>query len=448
MNVNECLVFRGREHSEVSIPLQLLLQEGALNLFEEIKGRKYFHIYSRGADLVFQCGSFIGLIPINEHVAIDVAPRVEISNLDWMFNKVGAQHTLLTLIQRGYAATAEANYLVNLLADALLASLDDIAEWGRYKEYDRVVYFGQPRSGRILINDTLRLRARHPGLPLAATTRFERSANNLFNFCIKLAIERVLSLLQQAPGKKLEWQRISKLNAGWLSFRDVEYSGDPASVANETNRRLSDAASLPLPYRVALPLATAILLSMGPSQRNLPPSFSLGSLIFDLSDVFEHYVRKCMSEWSVSPVLDGNTAKPMGAKKLFFDRSTHPDSRSVPATPDIVISTPDGKGISAVADAKYKPYKGMPSREDINQVLSYAISYGASKCALIYPSTSGRSSVERFGYVGAVEVFGFSMNLAAHNLADEERAFAEITLAAVGAPIRRELSVSGEQNRG
>lgn len=429
----EPTIYRGREHSEVAIPLAAMLQDGRLNLFEEVKGKNYFQVYSRGGDLVFQCGGFVGLIPLNEDVAIEVAPRVKISNLDRILQRAGATHTIFTLISRGYAASEEAAYLIDLLADALVAGVEDIVEWGKHKEYGRRIYNGHPRSGRILVKETSRLRAKNPGTVSASTSRFERGSDNIYNVCIRLALEHLIRTLSSS-GESRRNARLSRLNIAWQNFSEVDAKGDALTIAHEVERRMPY-ERLSAPYVKTLPLANAVLRNYGPSQRNLPPSFSLGSLIFDVADAFEHYIRHCLSEYCEASVIDGNLAAPTGAKQPLFPESTNPLTRGVNTTPDVLIRDNQDRAV-CVLDVKYKPYSGMPDRNDINQALSYALAYGATICGLIYPASTPVGRIDDFGKVGNVAFFGFAIGLNALDLVAEERRFATDVCTVLGIPLR------------
>jgi 5-methylcytosine-specific restriction enzyme subunit McrC len=426
-------IYRGREHSEVAIPLAAMLKNGRLDLFEEVKGKSYFQVYSRGGDLVFQCGGFVGLIPLNEDVAIEVAPRVKISNLDRILQQAGAAHTIFTLISRGYAASQEASYLIDLLADALVGGVEEIVEWGKHKEYGRRTYFGHPRSGRILVKETIRLRAKNPGTVSASTSRFERDSNNVYNVCIRSALEHLIRTLSSS-GESRHSARLSRLNVAWQSFPELEAKYSALAVVQEVERRMSY-ERLSTPYAKTLPLANAVLRSYGPSQRNLPPSFSLGSLIFDVASAFECYIRYCLSEHCDAVIVDGNLGAPKGGRQPLFPGSVNPLTRGVNTTPDVLIKNSQNASL-CVLDVKYKPYSGMPDRNDINQALSYALAYGTPVCGLVYPSSTQTGRIDDFGKVGGVAFFGFAIALNAPDLVVEERRFATDVCAVLGVPLR------------
>jgi 5-methylcytosine-specific restriction enzyme subunit McrC len=418
------VVYRGREHNQVILPLAALLQDGKLNILDEVLGKKYFQIYSKGSELVFQCGGFIGLIPLNERVAIEVSPRVNVTNLDRILRKAGVHHVLLTIISKSYAATEEAGHLVDLMADAMVAAVEEIVDWGKHKEYAPRIYSGHPRSGRVLMKESFRLRAKSSGSVAVTTARFERTAENVLNACIKLALERLLSLLSGDPVQvRTNAKRISNLNNAWLSFGEIYCHDREDDVILETDRRFEHRDGISAPYLEAIPLALAVLRSMGPSQQNLPPSLSLGSLIFDMADAFERYVRNCLADGLDAVVLDGNLKGTGGAKERLFSETQHHIARNNSATPDVVIADVSRERKLVVLDAKYKTYQGMPEREDINQAVTYAVVYGCKVCGLIYLSKDAAGGVERFGKIGDIEVVGISIAIGAVDLAAEEVRF-------------------------
>lgn len=433
MPLKEPKIYRGHEHTEVAIPLSAMLQNGRLNIFEEVKGRKYFQVYYRGADLVFQCGGYIGLIPINEDVAIEVAPRVNISNIDRILQQSQASSTIFSIISRGYSASQEASYLIDVLADTLIAGVEEILDWGKHKLYDNKVYFGHPRSGRILVKETSRLRAKNPGTISAATSRFERNSENIFNACIRLSLEYLIKIISSSS-KLHSSKRLSHLNIAWHSFPEVEARWDPLFVASEVENRMSH-ERLSVAYVKTLPLAIAVLRSFGPSQRNLPPSFSMGSLIFDVADAFERYIRYCLGAHCEAAVIDGNLSAPTGARQPLFSGSVNPLARKVHTTPDVLIRNAEGM-VVCVLDVKYKLYTGMPDRNDINQALTYGLAYRAPICGLVYPSNATAGRIDNFGDVGGIAFYGFSIGLNAPDLVVEERRFSHDVCSVLGIPLR------------
>jgi McrBC 5-methylcytosine restriction system component len=111
----------------------------------------------------------------------------------------------------------------------------------------------------------------------------------------------------------------------------------------------------------------------------------------NMNVVFEAYLRTVLQSearedrWGIQ-VLDGNRE---GGSKFLFS-----DSSSVVANPDIVMAPSNAANHPALLliDAKYKPMSGALDREDLNQVISYGLSYNAPNVVLAHPR--GRASTE------------------------------------------------------
>ena len=74
----EATVYKVSEHDAVEVPLADLVGEGGsgLALDPTIVGRNYFDIQLRGSSLLVQARGYVGRIPLNERVALEVVPRV------------------------------------------------------------------------------------------------------------------------------------------------------------------------------------------------------------------------------------------------------------------------------------------------------------------------------------------------------------------------------------
>jgi 5-methylcytosine-specific restriction enzyme subunit McrC len=77
-------------------------------------------------------------------------------------------------------------------------------------------------------------------------------------------------------------------------------------------------------------------------------------------------------------------------------------------------------------DAKYKALKGMPDRQDLNQIATYAASYNCSRGALLYAQrAAGQTHVTKLGDMNGFELFASRFDLSAINIQNEEAEFAE-----------------------
>jgi 5-methylcytosine-specific restriction enzyme subunit McrC len=415
-------VIRVREHQTFELPADKFMLEGRLSVYEEVQKRGYFQIRASGDRLIFQAGGSIGLIPINERLTIEVAPRTPIANLDRLLRIADADAHVIRRICRSYGETSEELSLLDVLCDELSEAVAQIAMEGRRKTYQSIRHLGLPRSGRILAGATLRASAKNPGRLTVATRRFERTANNLYNACIKHALERLAEFLHREmhQTKKGGAARLRRLNDAWqvVSDADIGLADSTAlpGLRSDLERISSDW------YRRAVAVSIAILDNRRPSADNRTGQLVLASVIYDLSDAFERYVRKVLSTRVDFQVLDGNVGPPEGARTFLFSEPAAGEAAKTKATPDLVLEAA-GKKWCAV-DVKYKPYSGVPGREDINQVLTYGLVYDVDVCLLVYPATALLHGLQRIGRVGSKTVYCYGFDLMTQEIIGEEDRFA------------------------
>src|SRR5438105_4267605 len=69
-------LYSAEEYGVVQLPLAQVLEGDQLRLYPEVTAKGYFSVAANGAQLLLRAGHHIGLIPINDRVAIDVRPRI------------------------------------------------------------------------------------------------------------------------------------------------------------------------------------------------------------------------------------------------------------------------------------------------------------------------------------------------------------------------------------
>ena len=114
-------------------------------------------------------------------------------------------------------------------------------------------------------------------------------------------------------------------------------------------------------------------------------------------------------------VLNGNAE----GKKLLYDNPPSED-----ATPDIVLERANAPVV--VLDAKYKPAEGKPARDDLNQVITYGVSFRADAVVVVQPraDASERHGLIHLGDIDDRAVYQYVVDLSG-DLADEEDALVE-----------------------
>lgn len=128
-------------------------------------------------------------------------------------------------------------------------------------------------------------------------------------------------------------------------------------------------------------------------------------------------------------VLDGNLTGPGGGGKNLFDTPSPDDlGTKSPATPDIVLRRSNSAGDTdenlTVFEVKYKVYTPRAGRDDVNQTLTYAASYGAPVAVIAHPHQGkSKHGLRTVGRVGGVTLYQYGFDLSADDLEQEESAF-------------------------
>ncbi|NTW99560.1 MAG: hypothetical protein HGB35_06470, partial [Geobacteraceae bacterium] len=219
----ERIVKPAKEYAEIDILLDDLMLNGRLNIYPEVLGRRFFNIYLKKDSLVFQAGGFIGQIPINDYISIDIRPRAPVRNLERIIRIADHKPISLAPYMRTYGVDSEEiPSLLDILTDSLIGSIEDIRSQGVYQEYAQKRSDTSFPRGRSLIQETLR---RHHAVGVhhkVTASWFEHSRDNALNQCVKYAI---WYLAQRYKSRKPETgyvARLSRLNTAFMLFYDVK----------------------------------------------------------------------------------------------------------------------------------------------------------------------------------------------------------------------------------
>lgn len=413
-----------KEHEPLSVSLAGLLDDsGRLRLNREIEEKGYFAAYLKNGRLRLQATGYVGHIPLNDQIVVNVTPRVPVANLSRMLRLSGEVPTGLTRT-RGYATTESWNdSLLDIYASALIRHVESIASGGLLREYQRREEVSTFPRGRILMTESaVRLRPR--GITHAvAVSYFHRTTDNPANRCLKYAIwflaGRYARLRQRTgPARRLH----QRLNVLYALFEGVELDHRLDFLRDPEVRGARPLPALRAYYRDALDLAVTIVRRHGVEIETHGESVSLPSLILNMNKVFEAYLRNVLGRYARenawSPrVLDGNA----DGKKPLFDEEPSAD-----ATPDIVLRGPDG-GHPAVIEVKNVPVEGPSKRESIEQAVTYGVSYRCQHVVLAHPrGVSGPDpGLRLLGRMAELRLYQYIFDLDADDLASEDDRFGE-----------------------
>jgi len=171
----------------------------------------------------------------------------------------------------------------------------------------------------------------------------------------------------------------------------------------------------------ALRLADALIARQGVELPLGGTDIFLPSFLIDMETLFEEYIIRVLSQqlpgYRVAASAEGT--------KPLFDNAAEPS-----ANPDVVIFSQNNP--IAVGDVKYKP---RYSREDLNQVISYGLSYTVKIAVLFLPALSAEEAVlADVGEIKGIRVFQSRVWLGGADLAAEARRMATDFNALLPAP--------------
>ena len=333
-------VFRGVEHGDIDIPSHLLIDGDRLDLYESISQRGLFHVRGSGSKITLQAGNAIGLIPINDRVAIEIDSRVPIRNLERLIGLVDNYVPKILEFDRVYEHSDQLpRSLIDTITDALLNAIEALRDEGLYKSYSPRTVVGAP-SGRLFPFRSA-LAQRQRGRPIAVSSRFERSIDNAVNGNIKAALVLLLALYAETRDKAGGRKRTGRISRALGMFDGVSKSR-PTSDADAIYVREPGRLPEIRPNLIqATTLSSLVLSNSGVQIRDPGAALTAPSVLIQMDDVFERYVRQFlrlrMATIGNFEVLDGNLLPPVGGSGLLFAESlsTHGNSK---ATPDTLVN--------------------------------------------------------------------------------------------------------------
>lgn len=431
------------EHGPVDILVaDLLDKSGNLRLDLGARDKGYFSIsLQREGQLTLRAGHHVGLIPLTSEVALHVTPRVPLVNLARIVAIAKSEPRVLSIV-RAYEDTPSQDASVrDLLAHGLIAALGEIARSGMLRSYSRREEVGSTPRGSFDFALTVREQVRNR--PYVAGSRwFEREVDNGANRTLLFALHTIAAQFSTDPtltqgGRRL----IGRLNAMRQMFQGVTLDRSRSFLSDPVVSGFVPVPSTRAYYREALDVALSIIRRSGLSLDSTDGRLRLPSVVFDMSEVFERFIRNSLANaardgsWKVE-VRDGNTAgrMPLFAMSPTISALVGDGVEAVrhPATPDIVL-TEAGEAHRLIGEVKYVPLGNSDYlRDGVNQAVTYGATYGCDRVLLIHPwNGNAPRGLTTPGAIGGIDVWVYRFDLGAADLDEEVANFASAVEALV-----------------
>ena len=424
-------VIRVREFDSVEVSPDEVLTDGRLTIYDWLEGKGYFSLTVGTRATRLYARGHVGLIPINDHLTLEVVPRVPLGSLSRLLEVSRVAPKAIMNVVRMYDREGTMYPSIAVLyAAALRDRIEAIASQGLLKEYERRHELTSFPRGRIDVRRTMSQAARG-NTHHVAVSYFQRSVDNPSNRCLLFAVWRLAQYIDRVASSLPERQvRRARRD---LTYSMHQLQGVHLDLNEEFLRDGVVTGMSPLPtlrayYRGALDLALAIIGRQAVLLERRGSEFRLPSLVVDMSAVFEAYARETLARASeveawTERVLNGNKWPPIGGSKRLFD-----DGLPIRATPDIVIEARPRPGEihRLLIEVKYKPASDQPDRNDLNQAITYGASYKAGRVVLLQPKADGslRNGLEVLGRIGGLLVYRYVLDLGAADLSEDEGKFA------------------------
>lgn len=418
-------ILKVKEYEEVEIPDSFFSQSGEISAFPSILEKDYFSVRFKKGKPVFQAGGYVGIIPVNSELSLDISPKVPIANLERMVFLANHKPQILKDFKRKYDPHYYSSKSLNeFLVDCFLMATELVCINGLLKFYSQQSATGFFPKGRINFSETIRARSKFNDSRVTSSWS-ERTPNNAPNQLLKSLLAIIINNEGLTQDRKRKQIAIDLINC-FTEISDVDADiilTDPLVTDHDIN-----IPSTKGEYLDAIALAKIILQGKGVSFTS-GGSVTASSMILNLAEAFEWYVLAILRHSDITVenfiALDGNKDGSTGARKALFDHSSRDSyiNKTVSATPDIVVATTPNitPSKNVVIDVKYKSIKNIADRADLNQIISYAASYKSQHGLLILPaSKSSGTGLQSLGIIGGIEFFQYFIDLAAPDIEAQE----------------------------
>lgn len=397
------------EFNEISVRLSSLMQDGELQIDPRIAQKGYLSAAFKGGQVILRTTKFVGMIPLAKDVSVRVRPRASITNLAFMLSRSQKAPTAISGFARGYTSKfVGTNDVERLFGKSLVDDANAIVRRGLIKRYHRPLV-NAPWKGRFLVSETVR---KHAAKGINFRHEFDQSiltTATIDNIALREALKRVIKWYREFDRQS---QTLAEANKIISNFANVsEWTDSTASLVYALKGHLAGRGNIRSDYSNALWSSYAILDGCIPDVGN-EGTLRMDSLILDVSEVFEAYLRRELSErlrLKGFKVYDG-WKKPQN----FFT-----DSNRYSVHPDMIVVR-DGK-IVAILDAKYKP---DVSEQDRYEVLSFMDVMKVDVGGFVCPARDQEKSRPIGLMASGKQMTMLRFDLAANNPSEEADKFA------------------------
>lgn len=390
---------------------------GRLEIYEDVLRRGYFNFSLKGDKLTLTAGNHVGLIPLNERVALHVEPKIAKDNWLYMVGRARGQLRELAYL-RGYSKSDLAQKpLLEFLARAFIQQLKEVEQQGLYRQYKPQYEVTAFPRGRILFRQSM-LDAWSHGHTHSVAVRYyefskDTSHNRLLKYALLLSIRYITSFTGGSSNLSIRMSDLENLFANIPLDQSLKYLPDVVKSIEEHS--IPESREY---YEAVCNTAILLVEHSGLSALSRGPHSTL-SFVVNMETIFEEYSFHVLHDQLNALDWDSVVRGKFDEHPLFCREGT--DARR--AEPDLIIRS--NSGCLLLIEIKYKP---NPNRQDINQAVTYALSYNSDKVVLLcFAEDETKAGWEYLGSVGGnVSVWTYRIHLEKDMVSEESKFVKEI----------------------
>lgn len=348
------------EHEKLRVTKEGVFKEHHLEQlirFNEKNRNRYFKVIHNG----IQCTQYVGVIQV-DGLTIEILPKTDRSN---QADTKKWQQVLLQMLSICNGMRVETstkahlkkkhNSVLQVYIDVYLTELEKLIRLGLIKKYSRVQRNQPALKGKLLVSAHIRKNLIKKELLYCEHTVYDK------NHILHRILLKGLNIIEHLIPAK-ERNRIRNIQFYFQGVRDLPIS--TSSIKQLQLHRKSQS------YSNALELAKMFIFRYVPDLNY--GKDRLFALLFDMNTLWEEYIFRILQRY-----------KPDGYKVSFQNVKRFWEYKTI--RPDIVIR--DGQNNNFIIDTKWKmnAFKN-PSDQDLKQIFTYNLLWGAEKSLLIYPN--------------------------------------------------------------
>jgi len=184
------IIIEAKERTEIDVDINHIVKNGnKLEIYPEIRNFFSIDYKPKSNTLILFSGKYVGLIPVNENLVIDIKPKFSISNINRMIITSGEYLQALTFFNRHYSESIKnSNVTLKFLIECFLREMRFLYESGILKEFTKKNSFTSNIKGKLNIPKSIKNLWSKGFFHKASVDFYELTPDNDVNRFIKCAL--------------------------------------------------------------------------------------------------------------------------------------------------------------------------------------------------------------------------------------------------------------------